>query len=682
MGRSRAERLAQMRATAKKRRQKIQHDPQLREAENQRRRQKYAKDESKRLKKKSKMSERAKRSQRKRWSQYKREYREKSNADRGPLEHESHQKKTGKRRRRRNLAACYYRIRTLRAEVANLKKTVIRYKVRLCLVQAAAVMTDSPRNILKKQLRKNTAIKVDSHVKRQLLFGSALATDVRDGLSKVSSRKLRRDFRKQLSFKFLTKYRFMSLAKPFFPVKLYEDRRKRIGGRKIIYEAVAKKVRKFYEQDDVSTQSPGKKDYITRNKIQKQKRYLQNSLKYLHKKFCEDSEFVISYTSFCRLKPFWVVSKHVSERDTCLCKKCENITLIHNALKKVNLFSHDLPTVIKNICCDPASEHCYFRKCPTCEDKIINFDTDNDTFPEDIVPYDIWEKIEEKGEDGKRYARTVKVRKEETVTEICDLFLNLQIEYMAHVGRIRHQYRALKDMKNASREDSSTVIIHCDFSENYSCKYGREIQSCHFGANRKQITLHTGMLYNGDKHSAFCSVSQCLQHDSVAIWCHLQPIITDYALITKKIHFISDSPSSQYRNKGMFKVMFAKIIALFPNLLEFTWNYLESGHGKGAADGVGGVLKRTCDRVVAHDEDIASFQQFFSCVQKNIPKVHLVPAIDRDSGLEASVASAIAVQGKTSLLKVIEVAKTKVILYSLSSLFFRHHVSSSSTLER
>jgi len=29
-----------------------------------------------------------------------------------------------------------------------------------------------------------------------------------------------------------------------------------------------------------------------------------------------------------------------------------------------------------------------------------------------------------------------------------------------------------------------------------------------------------------------------------------------------------------------------------------TWNFFEASHGKGAADGVGGVLKRTSDRLV------------------------------------------------------------------------------------
>ena len=33
---------------------------------------------------------------------------------------------------------------------------------------------------------------------------------------------------------------------------------------------------------------------------------------------------------------------------------------------------------------------------------------------------------------------------------------------------------------------------------------------------------------------------------------------------------------------------------------EVTWNFFKSGHGKGAADGIGGTVKREADRLVTH----------------------------------------------------------------------------------
>lgn len=51
--------------------------------------------------------------------------------------------------------------------------------------------------------------------------------------------------------------------------------------------------------------------------------------------------------------------------------------------------------------------------------------------------------------------------------------------------------------------------------------------------------------------------------------------------------------------------MFRPSKILFEEGFKFgTWSYLESSHGKGAADGIGGTLKRTADRLVATGSDI------------------------------------------------------------------------------
>ncbi|KAI7790060.1 hypothetical protein IRJ41_015359, partial [Triplophysa rosa] len=42
-----------------------------------------------------------------------------------------------------------------------------------------------------------------------------------------------------------------------------------------------------------------------------------------------------------------------------------------------------------------------------------------------------------------------------------------------------------------------------------------------------------------------------------------------------------------------------------------TWNFFEASHGKGAPDGVGGLLKRTADRLVSHGVNIPNAELFF-----------------------------------------------------------------------
>ena len=59
-----------------------------------------------------------------------------------------------------------------------------------------------------------------------------------------------------------------------------------------------------------------------------------------------------------------------------------------------------------------------------------------------------------------------------------------------------------------------------------------------------------------------------------------------------QVHYLSDSPSSQYRNASMFRVIHSHH-DIFN--VRATWNYFESGHGKGLCDGVGWAVKWSAD---------------------------------------------------------------------------------------
>ncbi|CAH1111911.1 unnamed protein product [Psylliodes chrysocephalus] len=52
-------------------------------------------------------------------------------------------------------------------------------------------------------------------------------------------------------------------------------------------------------------------------------------------------------------------------------------------------------------------------------------------------------------------------------------------KYMLHMRNIIRQYKVINDVKNNLA--GNEILIHMDFSENYNCKYGEEIQSAHFG---------------------------------------------------------------------------------------------------------------------------------------------------------------------------------------------------------
>lgn len=54
-----------------------------------------------------------------------------------------------------------------------------------------------------------------------------------------------------------------------------------------------------------------------------------------------------------------------------------------------------------------------------------------------------------------------------------------------------------------------------------------------------------------------------------------------------------------------------------------TWNLYEAGHGKGAADNIGGVLKRIADWLVAQGSDICDASSFYTLVQSETDKIPL-----------------------------------------------------------
>jgi len=54
-----------------------------------------------------------------------------------------------------------------------------------------------------------------------------------------------------------------------------------------------------------------------------------------------------------------------------------------------------------------------------------------------------------------------------------------------------------------------------------------------------------------------------------------------------------------------------------------SWDYMEAGHGKGAPDGIGAVLKRTADRLVSSGRDMASADVVFDALNSTQSHIKL-----------------------------------------------------------
>lgn len=378
--------------------------------------------------------------------------------------------------------------------------------------------------------------------------------------------------------------------------------------------ALRKKIEDFYQRDDNSRVKAGKKSTITRNKIKMQVRLLNDNVINLHKKYQFENTAKISYSLFCRMKPFWVIRAQEKDRETCLCRLHENPMLKLNKLYSERAVHHkDLSSLIKDITCNDKNKTCMYRTCDRCKNKKIRTSVEkNEINLGKIVQWKIWKsrRVErQKVRNGETIVSKSNVTLKETETgTIATLIDELQseIERLArHEFNINHQYLTLKKLKETCRDNE--LILHVDFSENYLCKYTEEIQSVHFGASKKQISIHTGLAYLSNTTLPFATLSDNLSHGPAGIWAHLKPIIEHLKgkhPQLNQIHVISDGPTTQYRCKNNF-YLFATQIFDYGFSKGGTWNFMEAGHGKGAPDGIGAVLKRSADSLVnTHNRDV------------------------------------------------------------------------------
>lgn len=95
--------------------------------------------------------------------------------------------------------------------------------------------------------------------------------------------------------------------------------------------------------------------------VRKQKRYLLNTVRNLHKKFLKSGN-IISYSLLCRLKPLWVVASKVSDRDTCMCIAHSNIELIVDSCRKSKVLKvSSYENLLQSLCCNRYHEKCLRR---------------------------------------------------------------------------------------------------------------------------------------------------------------------------------------------------------------------------------------------------------------------------------------------------------------------------------
>jgi hypothetical protein len=234
------------------------------------------------------------------------------------------------------------------------------------------------------------------------------------------------------------------------------------------------------------------------------------------------------------------------------------------------------------------------------ERAIENFPTKDDlekSLPASIV-WSQWNKIEIEEKGRKKMVTRVtesKVNREQFLVK-----LEQQMkDFESHMKRVAKQYEEIKRLKqNLPKHE---MLLQLDFAENYSCRSLEEVQSAYF--NQTSVTLHPVVAYfRGQddtlQHQSIIIVSDEMGHKAstvIAFIDELQPILKEIDANITTIHYWSDSPTSQYRNKHIFDLLSYHEQRYGTKA---RWNYFEAGHGKGPCDGLGGSCKRLTDEAM------------------------------------------------------------------------------------
>lgn len=349
-------------------------------------------------------------------------------------------------------------------------------------------------------------------------------------------------------------------------------------------------VMEYYLNDDFncSRQSANKNDTISIRengvKVKRVKRFLTRSIKEICKIIYDDNPSIkskIGKSKIYSLRPKWVILHPPS--DTCLCVYCENWNLmliaLKNYLKDRQCNSLDIESIIfSSLYCSKDDMKCVLSECKNCpkEDSIqlgTIFLTEEDLYEE--INYSIWEKTD---------------LLNKTVT-IADFLVELRkntVAVSAHKMLKEIQRIAIKDIKIAAKSSQSKLVVHVDFAQNWTVLLQNEIQSCYW--SKKQISIFTAVCYCGnDITVSYVVLSDDIKHDSAHATKALNLVIQN--MKEKHIHqeideiiIISDGAGSQFKNRYQFyELRKCEGIRI--------WIFSATGHGKGAVDGIGGLVK-------------------------------------------------------------------------------------------
>jgi hypothetical protein len=285
--------------------------------------------------------------------------------------------KRGRKKVKKRQSKMYLELKDAKFKLKKALASVEKYRKRCLRLSKTKHPTDSPQTKARHQSHTS-----QRQIRKVLLFHNVIMAELKESSNSLTNPKEKQILSKVISGKIIKKYRLGNYAHQEFGFsqKMMRANRKRPNSldyhRKqqsnVITNTDDLTVAQFLERDDNSRATTGKRDTKTKKQLKMQKRLLSDSLKNLHLKFkAENPNIKISYSEFCKRKPFWVVHPSVRDRETCLCKIRENAQFMADRLYQQSVVkTSKVADLMLSMCCSPSKE-CMYRECSNCRKKAL-----------------------------------------------------------------------------------------------------------------------------------------------------------------------------------------------------------------------------------------------------------------------------------------------------------------------
>ncbi|CAF3809581.1 unnamed protein product [Rotaria magnacalcarata] len=173
-------------------------------------------------------------------------------------------------------------------------------------------------------------------------------------------------------------------------------------------------------------------------------------------------------------------------------------------------------------------------------------------------------------------------------------------------NKVEEILKELDSLKNASFTITYTEWIKKKSEKEPSRTYGNgtcSIQSAYY--YEQQVSISAGYVLKKNNCFSFDCLSDETRHMAEYTWVAIRDLQDELLDGTRdgkvsELNFISDLPSSQYRNKTTIYLLkhYATI-----RKITIRWLFLGSGHGKGISDTIGSSIKRLFDDAIRLNPD-------------------------------------------------------------------------------